>query len=208
MIKVKQFTSGVLSNNTYLVYNDSCENKNAIIIDPTGCFYKVSDFIEKNNIKIDAILLTHGHFDHVLDVPLWQKKGIDMYVNDKEKNNLLCKRTINMLNALNLPCVNMDKSLIEKNYNFGEIAVKAINTPGHTEGSFCFIIENYLFSGDTLFARSYGRTDFIDGDFEKMKKSLRRLLFDLDADLKILPGHEESSTIYYEREHNPILMYL
>ncbi|HQC54215.1 MAG TPA: MBL fold metallo-hydrolase [Clostridia bacterium] len=208
MIKIKTFVSGILSNNTYLIFNDrSIDKKEGVIIDPTGCFASARQYIIENNIELKAVMLTHGHFDHVIDVPKWQRLGIRVFAHKQELFNLNSDRTILMLKSLNLPPITIDEELSEKNYVFEGIPIDVLHTPGHTKGSCCFVVGNNVFSGDTLFFNSFGRTDFPDGDFNQMKCSLKKLFTFSEQDYNVFPGHEDFSSLNYERTHNPILMY-
>lgn len=198
----------MLSNNTYLLFSGTSKpRRKGVLIDPTGCFDAVNNFINKENIEIIAVFLTHGHFDHVLDVPKWQNRGIKVFAHPKEMFNLNSNRTLQMLKVLGLPNILINEELTEKKYVFDDIIIDVIHTPGHTEGSCCFVVEDNIFSGDTLFFKSFGRTDFPDGDFDKIKKSLIKLFTYSDLDYKVYPGHEEVSSLYFEKIHNPILMY-
>ncbi len=203
MITIKTFISGRLNNNSYLIYDIEKSNK-AILIDPAQSFEEVKAFIIKQNISIDSILLTHGHFDHILDVPIWQKLGAKVYAHPAENFNLASDLAIRLLNKNNNGLVNIDYNL-EKNLTlyFDFCEIKVLLTPGHTKGSLCYILDNNIFTGDTLFRESYGRTDFIDGNFSEILISIKTL-FSFKDNFNIFPGHDDVSTLNFEKNNNPI----
>lgn len=196
---IKTYPLGEYGANCYLVLND--KNREGIVIDPGANGAGLIKEIEKLTYNIKGILLTHAHFDHIGGVKeLKDKYNIPVYVNQGEVDN--SKVDNNVYSKLPNDC-----SLINDGdvLNIGEINIKCLHTPGHSKGGMCFLIEDSVFTGDTLFQGSIGRTDFISGDFKTLIDSIQKKLITLDGDTKVYPGHGPSSTIMYERMRNPFL---
>ena len=211
MINIKCFSFNPFQENSYLVWDSSGQG---LIIDP-GCYDEVEideirEDIALKNISPVAILLTHGHFDHIFGVEkLSGIYKIPIYMNEEDKiivaQNPLFAQTF----GLKTPSANFYTLPVREGdiLNFGEIEFTVIATPGHTPGGVCYYDKNnkVLFTGDTLFAGSIGRTDFQGGDYDKLIVGIMDKLMGLDGDVDILPGHGPSSNIGYERVHNPFL---
>lgn len=196
---IKTYPLGEYGANCYLVIND--KNREGIVIDPGANGAGLIKEIEKLTYNIKGILLTHAHFDHIGGVKeLKDKYNIPVYVNQGEIDN--SKVDNNVYSKLPNDC-----SLINDGdvLNIGGINIKCLHTPGHSKGGMCFLIEDSVFTGDTLFQGSIGRTDFISGDFKTLIDSIQKKLITLDGDTKVYPGHGPSSTIMYERMRNPFL---
>lgn len=207
MLTIKNFISGRLKNNSYLIFDKDKSNK-AILIDPAQSYLEVKSFIDSENLFIDKILLTHGHFDHIMDVPIWQKLGAKVYGHPAEIDNLTSELTLMINKKYNQENVKIDFFISDNlTLNFEICEIKVLLTPGHTKGSLCYILDDLIFTGDTLFRESFGRTDFIDGDFSEIKKSIKKILT-LKDNFSIYPGHDEFSTLDYERINNPIIKFL
>lgn len=207
MLTIKNFISGRLKNNSYLIFDKDKSNK-AILIDPAQSYLEVKSFIDSENLFIDKILLTHGHFDHIMDVPIWQKLGSKVYGHPAEIDNLTSELTLMINKKYNQENVKIDFFISDNlTLNFEICEIKVLLTPGHTKGSLCYILDDLIFTGDTLFRESFGRTDFIDGDFSEIKKSIKKILT-LKDNFSIYPGHDEFSTLDYERINNPIIKFL
>ncbi len=202
MLKVEKFVVGYIQNNCYLVYRD--DQKEAFIVDPARGYDKIKQIAADLGLTISAVFITHGHFDHILDAKKWEESGATLYIHPLDRDKLHTPQN------LAPPRLTVDypttETLIEEGdvVKVGNIEVKVLHTPGHSKGSCCFIVDNYLFTGDTLFYGSCGRTDFYDSNTGEMLKSLKRLS-KLDGDYIVLPGHEEDTTLYYERRHNPYM---
>jgi glyoxylase-like metal-dependent hydrolase (beta-lactamase superfamily II) len=192
--------------NTYAITEDGVH---AIIIDPAQS--RVEGELIKLGLKASYVLLTHCHFDHVGGVPALQEGGAKVLCSEEEKK-LVCTPA-DLFEAFGAPRAyfkvdetfqdNEEKSLCG-------MTVKMLLTPGHTAGGACYQItakdgDRYLFTGDTLFAGSMGRTDFPTGSVAQMRASLRRLAA-LDGDMIVYPGHEESTTLEKERKTNPFIL--
>lgn len=204
MLMMKQFYTGPLYVNTYLVYDS--ETKKGFIIDPGGTAPALDSFIETSKIKPQFIILTHGHGDHIGGVDAYRKKfGIPMYAHWKEQE-LLADPDYNgskMMFPGGLSVV-ADKWLNDNDViDFEGNQLKIYHTPGHSPGGIAIHVNNWLFSGDTLFAGSVGRTDFPLCSTSDMFDSIRDRLFTLPPETEVYPGHEGSTTIGREIQYNP-----
>ena len=190
--------------NTYIITED---NKNAIVIDPSQT--RVEGELIKLGLRPTHVLLTHCHFDHVGGVGVLQEGGARVYCSAQEKP--LVGTQADLFELFGAPRI---PYRIDEVFNDGEeknlngISVKAILTPGHTSGSCCYLFTakdggRYLFTGDTLFAGSIGRTDFSTGNIGQMRASLRQLS-KLD-DMPVYAGHNEETTLANERKTNPFM---
>lgn len=202
MIKyiVKNFF--IPDSNSYVVYDD--ETKNCLIIDLGGDFCEVEKIIKQHNLNLKGILLTHAHYDHIAGAIGCVERGIDVYISTGDAQKLSNSDNLHRLFGEPPISVSYTATLSEGKTTIGGIEFEVIETPGHTSGSLCFLFGNLLFSGDTLFCGSFGRYDFPSGDFNLLKKSINEKLFTLSDDIKVLPGHEEPTTIEHEKISNPI----
>lgn len=197
---------GILGTNCYVIYNKN--SKKGCVVDPGGEADKIMAFINANNIELEAIYLTHGHFDHILvaDV-LKDKTGADIAVFEEDAQLMESKDTnCGYMVSLDIS-VRADKKLYDgEKVSFAGCQAVVINTPGHTKGSCCYYLEDakVLFSGDTLFFESYGRTDLPSGSMSDMVHSLKEILFELPQDVTAYPGHGAFTSIGYEKENMEI----
>lgn len=206
-MKIKKVSLGVMGTNCYIVWD---ENRNGVVIDPGFTDSRLKAIIEKNDLMIHYILLTHGHFDHIGAVEKLKKEtGAKVLIHEKDKACLTDpKRNLSYLAGLEIRGEEADGFLIDKDVlQVGDLKFEIIHTPGHSKGGVCLLADNHLFSGDTLFNTSIGRTDFFDSDRKELLKVIRdRLLILPDATL-VYPGHGENTTIGYEKKHNPYLKF-
>ncbi len=201
---IKTFTAGFLENNMYLLLDET--SKKGVLIDATEALPEIIE--AANGYEIEYILLTHGHFDHILGLnDLKQALNAKAVIN---KNDLVISDNINEFTRLfNQPDSVPPK--FEKYVNDGDeiqvgnLKFKVIATPGHTEGGVCYLIDDKLFSGDTLFRGSVGRTDLFGGNFEKLSDSIKNKIFKLSDRIKVFPGHGPETTIGYEKQYNEII---
>ena len=201
---IKIFKIGLIGTNTYLLIDEN--SKEAIIIDLAGDYQEIKDELTKYNAKLKYVLNTHGHFDHVLgDYDIQKEFGIPIYVHEDDKymvENL--PKQLEMFGFVNntLAPEKIETFVENDIFKIGENEIKVIHTPGHTPGSSCFLLGKNLFSGDTLFYTSVGRTDFEGGSFAQISNSIKDKLFKLDDDITVYPGHDLQTTIGYEKKYN------
>lgn len=204
-ICIGKMVLGMVETNCYFLYDE--DSKKAVVVDPAkdGIYDKLSD----NGLTVEAIILTHGHFDHIMGVnELREKSGALVYALQAE-NNLLKDPKLNAsLQIRRTYTVDADRFLNDgQEIELAGITFKVYSTPGHTAGSCCYYVpaKNWLISGDTLFRGSIGRSDLPTGSESEILKSVNKLLdsSDFDEDTKVYPGHGEPSSIGFEREYNP-----
>lgn len=203
------YIAGPFDANNYLLMDKN--TKEAVLIDCSEYKQEIIEDIYKLGAKVKYILLTHGHFDHILGInKMTEALGVDAYIN---KEDVILAENINMMpKLLNLPMAEVPiiNGRIEdwQEFQLGEHKIKAIPTPGHTEGGMSFLVDNeFLFSGDTLFCQSFGRTDLFGGNIKKLVNSIKNVLFELDDNIIVYPGHGQSTTIKFEKTYNEILNY-
>ena len=195
MINIKTLALGAYQTNTYLVWEEN--SPTCVVIDPGYEPDTILDEAKKLGKEIAAILLTHGHFDHVGGVrELAAETGCPVYLHEAE---------------LSMPPQMTAGPLFYTNtYGEGDfveaagLSFKVLHTPGHTPGSICLMCENAIFSGDTLFWGSCGRTDFPGGSWREIRKSLVRLA-ELPGDYRVYPGHGDATSLSFERKMNPYM---
>ena len=200
---VKKITPIGFASNCYAISKDG---KEGIIIDPSQ--QRVAEKLKTLGLTPVHVLLTHCHFDHTMGVPALQSQGAKVWCGEKEKG-LFGKA--DLYDYFGAPYVPFE---VEGTLADGEVKylcglkITTLHTPGHTSGSVCYLIEDgaqkALFSGDTLFCGSIGRTDLPTGDIGQLRASLRKLK-SLDGDMPVHAGHEECTTLQTERETNIFL---
>jgi glyoxylase-like metal-dependent hydrolase (beta-lactamase superfamily II) len=180
------------------------------LIDPADEQERIFEMITKSGCRLVAVLLTHGHYDHILAADAVRKKyGIKIYASSDEKE-VLASEQMNLSAAsgdhvtLTADVWHEDKDCLK----LAGIDIEVMHTPGHTKGGSCYYISEaeLLFSGDTLFAGSVGRTDFPTGSMSEIVRSIKEKLLVLPESTKVFPGHGESSSIRYEKQYNPFLV--
>ena len=193
-MNVKKLALGAYQTNCYLLW----EGDKAVVIDPGYEPDTILRALETLGMELSAILLTHGHFDHVGAVKeLVAETGCEVYIHAAE--------------AALPPMMTAGELYFTRTYAEGDticpipgLELTVLHTPGHTPGSVCLLWGDQMFSGDTLFAGSCGRVDFPGGNPQEMLRSLRRLA-SLEADYQVHPGHGESTTLAEEKRHNPYM---
>lgn len=206
MIRVDFMVVGPVSTNCYFLINE--ELKEVVIVDPGDRADKIKAYIEKENLKPVAILLTHGHFDHIMAAEeLRGEYNIPVYASAKEKQ-VLNNSSMNLSNGFMRRIYTMDADIYCKEgdeFYLAGCTIKVLETPGHTPGGCCYYIasENIVFTGDTLFCLSIGRTDFEGGSYAEICKSIKEKLFVLPDETICYCGHGEGTRIGYEKGRNP-----
>lgn len=205
-MQVIRMPVGIYAANCYLIYDES--SKEGIIVDPGGDEKDIIDKIEELGLKIKNIILTHGHGDHIAAVlPLKEYTKAKVAVH-KDDAYLLRDGRKNYSSSMAMGTVEFEADILleEKDIiEFGNISCRVIHTPGHTPGGISLEIGNCLFTGDTLFAGSIGRTDFEGGSFKQIIDSIKTKLLVFPDETKVYPGHGPSTTIKMEKLHNPFL---
>lgn len=203
-MNISCFPLGDIGANCYVLTDDV--SKQAVVIDPGVPSDEVNDALIGYDLKY--ILLTHGHFDHIFgsaslkelypDAKLCIHKNDEICLNDRVYN-LIGDDYSGFLPEMKANIILNDGDVI----SFGDVQIKVLHTPGHSEGSVCYVDElnKIIFSGDTLFCLTVGRTDFITGSFEKMMESVKKLSL-YDDEYAVYPGHNRSTTIGFERKRN------
>lgn len=206
-MKVQCIPSGAFGVNTYIGVDE--ESGCSILVDPGGYNQETVDFIRRNGDSLLYIILTHGHGDHIGGVLQYQQlfPQAKLVAGEHEKELLedpslnasyeICGKRISLTADI---WVREGDTLM-----VGETELKFIYTPGHTLGGICILAGDVLFSGDTLFCRSIGRTDFPGGSFEQIRNSIRNKLFILPDKTRVLPGHMGPTTIEEEKRSNPFV---
>lgn len=211
-LKFFHLYTGPLEVNTYIVVNGD----SGFVVDPGGDADEIFAIFKKQKAKIDAILLTHAHFDHIGGVAQLVKIASESEGKTQSTPTVFLHREEvekigsykNMGFSMN---ANPEKFVPDVLLKGGEtldisgLKVKVIHTPGHSKGGVCYVVGNKIFVGDTLFFTSYGRTDFYDGNAKDLKNSIVNKLFNLKGNYTLLPGHGEPTTLEFERVNNPII---
>lgn len=197
---------GMVQANCYLI---ASEAGNAAVVDPGGDVKVICSMLAEHHLTPKMILLTHGHFDHI--AALWEllkQFPVPVYIHpaDGEMLEDIQKALCGMVPLY----FHYEPGLVFERLEDGdsvrldELSIRLMHTPGHTGGSSCYLAEDALFSGDTLFIDSIGRTDLPGGDFRVLSQSLRKLL-ELRANFRVFPGHGDATTLERERNYNPFL---
>lgn len=209
-VSVKKLVVGPIEENCYIVSDPDDSSKKCFLVDPGAGGSRIINAIKAFGLTPSAICLTHGHFDHIMAVGwlIREYPEIKVYACAAEKA-VIDDPEKNMLRGMDPG--NWTEDVVYLNdgdiLTLSGMDVKMFFTPGHTEGSSCFYIENdgILFSGDTLFKESVGRTDFPSGNTSDLKKSIREKLMLLPEQTKVYPGHGDETTIGHEKKYNFIM---
>lgn len=206
-MKVERFLTGILSTNCYVAWNE--QTKEAVIVDPAAYSKKLAEFLREEGLKPQAVLLTHGHFDHIMGLDaLLEEYPVPVYVHEAEKGLIADPKTNLSLTYTN-GYVFEDATYVTDGQKIAAAGVtfEVLFTPGHTSGGCCYYAEteNMLFSGDTLFRCSVGRSDLPTGDEMTLIRSIKEKLLVLPENTVVYPGHMAATTIQTEKTANPFL---
>lgn len=206
-MEIIAFSDYGFGSNTYLAVNE--EDEEAVLIDAGVSASEVLAFLEKNDIELKAILLTHGHPDHLVSLKeIVDATGAPCYMH--ETDVAIAK----LIPPAFLQMMGLDKLELPENFlpledgqelELAGMKFKVLYTPGHSEGSVCFLTDGVLFAGDLVFHGSIGRTDFPGGSLETLINSVREKVFTLPSDTRILPGHMDATVVGWEKKTNPFL---
>lgn len=220
MIRIENIVLGMCATNCYAVFDggaktpggyvDDGQLKEAVIIDPAADAACIEAMIARYKLRPVAVLLTHGHFDHLSAADAVRRRyGIKVYAGNEERSVMNSSSS-----NLSLPFTGEGMTFEADEYfkpgeelDFAGFRIGTIPVPGHTIGSVCYYFEEQkvLFSGDTLFAGSVGRSDFPTGNAGQLIRAIKSELMSLPDDVKVYPGHGESTTIGCERVNNPFI---
>lgn len=203
MTQIKSITLGELGNNCYLI-TDQASGLSALV-DCTDDSKEMRDFI--GGAKLEYILLTHGHFDHIGGVAAISRDyGAKVVISAQDASMLSSgKASLSAFFGIKQDKITPDLTVSEgSSLMLGETQIKVLATPGHTKGGVCYLLKDCIFTGDTLFFCSCGRTDFPGGSSKEIMQSLKRLAT-LEDSLKVYPGHDRTSTIAFEKANNPFM---
>ena len=196
---VETIIAGMYEENCYLLIDD--KTKECGIIDPGGNAKGIENVIKSKGLDAKFILITHGHADHV--------DGVEEIANDLNIPFYISKIDEEYMAKDNFVFGTLPKASMYlkegDTVTLGSHTIKVIETPGHTKGGLCFLVDDLLFTGDTLFQGSVGRSDFTGGDMGELINGIKTKLLPLGDDIKVFPGHGPSSTIGFEKIRNPYL---
>ena len=207
-MKIKKYVVGMIGTNCYLVINE--ETKETVMVDPGAYPAKVKNAVKEQGLKLKAVLLTHAHFDHIMGLSdVMEDVKVPVYVEEADLPMMTDGES------------NLSSTYVRGGYRFEEAVpvsygqqleiagfqFRVIHKPGHTPGGCCYYMEQegVLFSGDTLFQTSVGRSDFPGGSASALVRSVKEKLLVLPEETHVYPGHMEETTIGYEKLHNPFI---
>lgn len=207
-MKIENFVLGPVGTNCYIVSNEG--TKECFLVDMAACPPELVSHIKNSGLTVKAVLLTHGHFDHIM--------GLDRFLEEFPAPVYACAAEKELLES---PQLNSSSGMLGQPYTFhgaqyvkdGDLLdiagmkIQVIQTPGHTIGGCCYYIadEQTLFSGDTLFRASIGRTDLPTGSMGALVRSVKEKILVLPDETRVYPGHMEETTVGYEKKYNPFL---
>lgn len=200
-MNVIALTLGPLQTNCYIVYG---EDKRAAVIDPAFFADRIERVLKEKGLVLDKILLTHAHFDHIMAAQDLRKTGAELYLHCEDEE-MLYDGELNCSIEFIGRAADFEKAehLLRDGdvINVGGNELRVMHTPGHTKGSVCYISDECIFSGDTLFKSSVGRTDLYGGNYDALMSSLKRLS-ELENNYVVLAGHGEQTTLENEKNDN------
>ena len=207
-IEINQYVVGLMCTNCYIVINK--DTNEALVIDPGEKSEFLIDKLKNDGVKPVAVLVTHGHFDHINGAEAFAEAfGIQIYIHEDDRETLSdiemnASNWVNRQKAYHADVFLKD----EQELDLAGIHIRVLHTPGHTPGGCCYYLpyENVVFTGDSLFCQSVGRTDFKKSNHSDLVRSVKAKLLTLPEQTIVYPGHEETTTIGHERIYNPYLV--
>ncbi len=206
-MKIYKYLTGPLSVNTYLTVDES--SGKAFLIDPGGVDNNLLKFVRENQLDVEFIILTHGHGDHICGLKKYREAWPNARLVAHQAESELLGNS--KLNFSPMTCgypveIKADMEVLDgDSLDVGNLKLYFYHTPGHTKGGMCIHVGDFLFTGDTLFQGSVGRTDFPGSSFAELKKSIEDKIYTLPDDTEVLPGHMGSTRVGIEKEHNPFV---
>jgi hydroxyacylglutathione hydrolase len=204
---IERFVVGPMGNNTYVLHD--ARSKEAVIVDPSMDAGEVLEWVKEKGLTVNAVLNTHGHSDHVFSNALFVREtGAKLYIHQDDSEMLARLVQQGGWGGSTPEASPEPDGYLEDGLEIpiGSETIRVITTPGHTPGSSCFVLEDAVMTGDTLFQGSIGRFDFPGGNLADLISSIRTKLFEvLPAATRVLPGHNELSTIAEEKLSNPFV---
>lgn len=197
---IKTYIEPPIDNNNYLIIDE--QSKEAALIDCSSVNDELKHDLAEHNATLKYILLTHGHFDHIAGIR--QNPNVKIVMNKEDLGWL--NKANQYLPMFGIPEISIPKVDIFVNdgdiIKLGNLEIKVITTPGHTQGGVCYLVDGKLFSGDTIFRESVGRCDLEGGDFDQIVDSIENKIFTLPPQTLIYPGHGRMTSVEWEKEHN------
>lgn len=204
-MKIEKMVEPYFGENMYILVDE--KTKKCAVVDPGGVKDKILNYIKSNSLQLEYILLTHAHGDHIGAVNyIKSQTGAKVVAHSEEKELLLDNRK-NLSYSMHCGPQEVDADIYvndKEKLELGELRLSFIHTPGHTKGCMCIRVNNEMFTGDTLFAGSIGRTDLYSGNYKQIEKSLKKLS-KYEDNINIHPGHGPSSTLGIEKVSNPYM---
>lgn len=204
-MKIEKMVEPYFGENMYVLIDD--ETKKCAVVDPGGASDKILSYIKKNSLDLKYIILTHGHGDHIGAVNDIKSKVNTTVIAHNDEKELLNDNRKNLSYSMHCGPQELDADIYvhdKDKLELGNLKLSFIHTPGHTKGCMCIRVNDDMFTGDTLFAGSIGRTDLYSGDYKQIEKSLKKLA-KFEDKVKIHPGHGPSSTLGIEKMSNPYM---
>jgi len=206
---IKIFNCGVLETNAYLFGSDS--DKRVVLLDaPQGCFDVVSAMLKETGRQLEAVLITHAHFDHVLDLGYFAESNITIYAHKDSQDEISNPQTFDMIGRPTYEFPKEKLSVLlsdEADISVAGLEIKVLGVPGHTPDSLAYYIPSYsvCFVGDLIFRDSVGRTDLPGGNFDQLAESIQTRIYSLDDSTIIYPGHGPPTRVGSEKRSNPFV---
>lgn len=204
-MKIEKIVEPYFGENMYILIDE--ETKKCAVVDPGGANDKILSYLKKNSLDLEYILLTHGHGDHIGAVNDIKSKTNATIIAHADEKELLNDNRKNLSYSMHCGPQELDADMYvhdKDKLELGNLKLSFIHTPGHTKGCMCIRVNDDMFTGDTLFAGSIGRTDLYGGDYKQIEKSLKKLKKFEDS-VKVHPGHGPSSTLGIEKMSNPYM---